>query len=212
MRCIGLTGGIASGKTSVARLLEAAGAIVLDADTIAHELMSPAGAAYQPVLDHFGTEILQANGEIDRLKLGTRVFSQPAELAQLNALVHPLVRQVLLQQVAAYRSRAQAAGQNWLLVLVIPLLYESDLAQLVDQVWVVYCPEAEQIRRLMQRNGLSTAEALLRIRAQWPIEEKKQRADQVIDNSGQLDATRNQVMKWLGECPWDPYLASVEQR
>lgn len=206
MHRIGLTGGIASGKSTVARLLQEAGALILDADTLAHEVMEPAGPAYAEVLAAFGPEILQPDGQIDRQKLGAHVFENPEALARLNACVHPHVHAALQAHSQRLAKAAAKAHKNWLLVSVIPLLYENQLASLFDKVLVAYCSESQQLQRLMQRNPLSETEARQRIAAQLPIETKKARADRVIDNSGTLEQTHNQVKKWLGEFSWDTYV------
>lgn len=206
MHRIGLTGGIASGKSTVAQLLQEAGALILDADILAHELMQPDGPAYAEVLTSFGPEILQPDGQIDRQKLGAHVFENPTALARLNACVHPHVHTALQERSQSLASAAAAAGKNWLLVNVIPLLYENALESMFDQVLVVYCHESQQVQRLMARNQLSENAARQRIAAQLPIESKKARADAVIDNSGTLEQTHNQVKKWLGEFSWDTYV------
>lgn len=202
---IGLTGGIASGKSSVAKILAEQGAIVLDADQIAHENMAPTGPAYSGIVAYFGSEILDSDGQINRPKLGAKVFQNPVALQQLNQLTHPLVRQVLLEKTQEFQAQEATREQNWLLILMIPLLFESDLAHLVDTTVVVYCPEETQLQRLMQRNGLNRNEAEQRLRAQMPLEEKVRRADRVIDNSHSLEQTRQHVMEWLGAYSWDPY-------
>lgn len=202
---IGLTGGIATGKSTVGALMAAAGAIVIDADTVAHAVMAPDGPAYAGVVAAFGTEILQPDGQIDRVRLGARVFSDEQARLQLNQLVHPAVLQSLQAEAARYRAEALAKGKNYLLVLMIPLLYETQLEELVDRIVVVYCPPAVQLERLMSRNGLSREAAQQRLDAQLPIDEKAARADHLIDNSLTPAITRQNVNEFLGECIWEPY-------
>ena len=205
---IGLTGGIASGKSAVARMLAEAGACVVDTDTLAHQLMAPGQPVYQAVVDAFGPEILALDGQIDRRILGARVFSHEADRLKLNQLVHPAVREGLRQAEAALRAQEAQQQKNFLLVLVIPLLYENNLAHLADQTIVVYCPEDVQKKRLMARNGFSAEEAEARIRSQLSIEIKAEKADEVIDNSQDLENTREQLNWILGELTWDRYTAS----
>lgn len=202
---IGLTGGIASGKSTVGDMLQAAGAIVLDADAIVHDLLSPRGAAYDRVVQAFGPEILDSDREIDRRRLGSLVFGDEAARLRLNGLVHPLVREALKAAEADYRRAEAEVGRNWLLVMMIPLLFESKLRDYVDLAVVVYCPEAMQLERLMSRNGFSEPEARARIHAQLSIEAKVELADKVIDNSRDLAWTRQEVQRILGELTWDPY-------
>lgn len=205
---LGLTGGIASGKSTAAELMRQAGAIVLDADAIAHQLLTADGAGYAPVLEAFGHDLLDDQGQIDRRKLGAQVFADDSARLRLNALIHPLVRQTLAAAVASYRQQETAAGKNWLLVLMIPLLFESGLTDTVDLTAVVYCPEPIQLQRLMQRNGFSETEARQRMAAQLPIDEKAQRADKIIDNSRGLAELRQEVQRILGELTWEAYAPS----
>ena len=156
-------------------------------------------------LSIFGVDILDHDGRINRKKLGAIVFASEEKLAALNQLTHPYVRQVLQEKTKIYQIAEETEHKNFLLVLMIPLLFESQLNYLVDQTMVVYCPKETQISRLIMRNHLSKAEAEQRIRAQWPIESKIQRADILINNSQSPDFTRQQVMEWLGEKKWDPY-------
>ncbi|HEY9843103.1 MAG TPA: dephospho-CoA kinase [Candidatus Obscuribacterales bacterium] len=202
---LGLTGGIASGKSTVALIMQEAGAIVLDADGIVHDLMARGGAAYDQVVAAFGKEILDAQGNIDRRRLGNQVFSDEKARLRLNEVVHPLVREELKAAEARYRQAETAQGRNWLLVMMIPLLFESKLTSYVDRTVLVYCPEQRQLERLMSRNGFSAAEAQMRIKAQLSIEAKVGLADEIIDNSRDLAWVRQEVNRVLGELIWDPY-------
>lgn len=194
-RVIGLTGGIGTGKSTVASMLEALGAVVIDSDAIVHELQAPGTPLLAEIVAAFGGEILRDDGSLDRARLGALVFSDPDARAKLNAIVHPAVGRESLRRLEA----ARASGAD-LVVLDIPLLYETRLhgtasrANLgVETVVVVYAPRELQIRRQVERNGYDRAEAERRVDAQIPIEEKRRRADHVIDNSGSLEATRGQV-------------------
>jgi dephospho-CoA kinase len=196
-RVIGLTGGIGTGKSTVARMLAELGAVVIDSDAIVHELQAPGQPLLAEIAAAFGPEILRADGSLDRAALGARVFADPESRARLNALVHPAVGRESLRRLAA----AQAAGAA-LVVLDIPLLFETrargtaSRANLgAETVVVVYAPRQLQIERQLARNGYDRAEAERRLAAQLPIDEKRALADHVIDNSGSLDATRDQVRK-----------------
>ncbi|GAV23562.1 dephospho-CoA kinase [Carboxydothermus pertinax] len=194
MPVIGLTGGIASGKSTVSKLLEEHGFIIIDADQIAREILNPGKPAYQKVIANFGREILKEDGQIDRIKLGKIVFSDPEKLALLNRLTHPEVGKEIRSQL----NQLKEAGIDRI-VLDIPLLFEAQMQDLVDIIWVVYVPEEEQIKRLMTRNGFTREEAIKRIRSQMPLDEKARLADVVIDNSGSLEKTREQIIAILQE-------------
>jgi dephospho-CoA kinase len=194
---IGLTGGIACGKTTVSRLLAGRGARIIDADIIAREVVRPGEDAWSLIIKRFGQGIVLGNEEIDRVKLGGIVFSNEQARLDLNAIVHPAVRR-RMKQLA---EEAQAEGVP-LIVLDIPLLYESKLEHMTEQVVVVYCKEDVQLERLMQRNGFTREEALRRIQAQMPLEEKIKRADYTINNNGTLTDTERQVDELIEQlCP-----------
>jgi dephospho-CoA kinase len=206
-RTIGLTGGIGSGKSTVARLLEKLGACVIDADAIVHELEGPGQPLTAEIAASFGPRVLRPDGAIDRETLGTLVFRDAAARLRLNQLVHPRVGGEIARRVQAARN----AGVP-VLVLDIPLLLEvrgqgpSARALLgLEAVVVVWVPLETQIARLMQRDGFPQEEALRRVSAQMPLDEKRKLADQVIDNSGALAETERQVRalwaKFLGEPP-----------
>ncbi|MEJ5310421.1 MAG: dephospho-CoA kinase [Anaerolineae bacterium] len=183
---IGLTGNIATGKSTVGRMLAELGAEVIDADRITHSVLAPDGAAYADVVAAFGVDILTPDGTIDRRKLGDIVFSDAEALAQLERLVHPPV-------IAEVRRRIAASVAPVVVVEAIKLL-ESGVADDYDAIWVTTCPETAQVERLMKSRHLTRAEALRRIHAQPPQAEKLARADVVIDTNGPLDATRAQVI------------------
>ncbi|MFU8886607.1 MAG: dephospho-CoA kinase [Cyanobacteriota bacterium] len=186
-RRIGLTGGIASGKSTVGRLLAARGLPVLDADGFAREALAPGSPGAQAVLARYGT--------LDRAALGRIVFADAAERQWLEQLVHPLVR----ARFAAELERLAAAP---VVVLMIPLLFEVGLEELCSEVWLVDCDEAQQLARLMARNGLSAAEARARIAAQWPLARKRTLADVVLNNRGTAEQLEGQLERaMLGPGP-----------
>ncbi|MCG3086147.1 dephospho-CoA kinase [Anoxybacillus kestanbolensis] len=191
---IGLTGGIASGKSTVAAMFRDLHIPVIDADEIAHRVTAIDGEAYQLIVETFGSEILDSNGAIDRRKLGAIVFHDEQKRKQLNAIVHPLVRKHMLQQKEQYARKGEKA-----VVLDIPLLFESNLEHLVDRILVVYVDEQIQLRRLCERNGFSFEEAWARIKSQMPLEQKRKKADAVIDNNGTIEQTKRQLYERLVE-------------
>jgi len=192
---VGLSGGIGTGKSSVARLFAEAGAVVIDADAIVHELQAPGTSLLAEIAEAFGPEVLRADGSLDRERLGSIVFRDPEARRRLGAIVHPKVGAEMLRRLEA----ARAAGAR-LVVLDIPLLFEGRKAGTgsaallgFDASVLAYAPEALQIERQIARDRCSRDEALRRIRAQLPIEEKRALADHVIDNSGALADTARQV-------------------
>jgi len=190
---IGLTGGIATGKSLVAAVLREAGLRVIDADRLAREAVVRGSPAFDAIIRRFGESVRGADGEIDRPRLARIVFSDPAARTALNAIVHPRVAErmdALLRDV-----QAEAPGEP--VVLEVPLLYETGLEAGLDAVIVVDLPEDLQLARLMARDRLSRAEALARMAAQMPLGEKRRRATAVIDNSGTPESTRGAVMEIL---------------
>ncbi|AEH46907.1 dephospho-CoA kinase [Parageobacillus thermoglucosidasius] len=185
---IGLTGGIASGKSTVTKMIRELGIPVIDADQIARDVVKMGEEAYNQIIQAFGQEILQEDGEIDRAKLGAIVFHNEQERKKLNAIVHPAVRQRMLAEKEAYVQKGAKT-----VVLDIPLLFESELTHLVDKTIVVYVDDDVQLERLMKRNGFSKEEALARIQAQMPLREKVKKADAVIDNNGTIEETKQQL-------------------
>jgi dephospho-CoA kinase len=179
-RRIGLTGGIASGKSSVGRLLEARGWPVLDADHYARDALAPNTAASQAVAKRFGATIGSA-ADLDRKALGRIVFSDPDERRWLEALIHPVVRERFQHELAELKTEP-------VVVLMIPLLFETGLEALCSEIWLVDCEPRQQLERLMLRSGLNEADAQARIAAQWPLSRKRPLADRVIDNRGTADA------------------------
>jgi len=188
-RSFGLTGGIASGKSTVARFLEAMGAKVIDADSVGHELLHPSNPVYNKVVSHFGREILNPSGEIDRGRLGSIVFSDLRKLSELTSIVHPGLIARVEERAAEFRSRhAQAV-----IIVDAALIYESGVADRFAKTLVAWCRPEQQIERLIAKTGISRGDALRRIASQISGEEKCRRADYVIDCSGSLAETRTQV-------------------
>ncbi|MBB6670995.1 dephospho-CoA kinase [Cohnella nanjingensis] len=192
---IGLTGGIATGKSTVARLLVERGAALVDADRIAREIVEPGQAPLAQIAAHFGPEVLLEDGTLDRRKLGRIVFADAAKRKELEAITHPAIRAVMRERVEAL----ERERPDRLVVADIPLLYESGLEALYEGIMVVYVPRDIQLQRLMARDGLTAEEADKRLSAQMDIEEKRRRADYVIDNRSGLDETAKQVERFCLE-------------
>jgi dephospho-CoA kinase len=183
---IGLTGNIATGKSTVARMLGDLGALVIDADKVAHRTMRPGTPVHAEIVDAFGLQVLTAGGDVDRKQLGDLVFADPKALARLEAIVHPATLRAIDHQVA----RASAE----VIVIEAIKLIESGLADRCDTVWVTTSRPEQQIARIVEGRGLSPGDARRRVEAQRPQEERVARADVVIDNAGSLSATREQVI------------------
>jgi dephospho-CoA kinase len=187
----GLTGGIATGKSTVAAIFEAAGARLIDADRIARDAVRKGAPAYHDTVAHFGEAVLQGDGEIDRKRLAAVIFNDPAEQRSLERIVHPQVKQEITRRLDRIRRETPDA----LVIVDVPLLFESGMDRGLAAAIVVYVPEQIQLERLMARDALTQPEALARIRAQMPIEKKKSLATLVIDNSGSLERTRDQTLE-----------------
>jgi dephospho-CoA kinase len=185
---LGLTGGIASGKSAVAAMLREFGFSVLDADSLAHKLIEPGQPAYNEVLQEFGQEVLAPGGRIDRAKLSAIVFQDRTKLDRLNAIVHPRVGEFVFRQFVEW----QRAGTRDAAFVEAALLIESGIHKKLDGLVVAWCEPEQQLQRLLDR-GLSEPEARRRIAAQLPVEEKLRLATEKIDCSGSLDETRRQV-------------------
>lgn len=186
MRIIGLTGGIACGKSTVSKALRALGAAIIDADALAHELSQPNAPIFNAYVERFGREIVTAGGTLDRAAIAARVFADPAVRAEVDAVTHPLICAAAEERLCAARAAEKRAA-----VLDVPLLFEAGWDTLADEVWVVALPAEEQLARLLARDKtMSEGEARARISAQMPLAEKCARADIVIDNSGTVEETR----------------------
>ena len=179
MRIIGLTGGIASGKSTVSRILQSMGAVAIDADAIAHELAEPGAPLYEAYITHWGAGILTPEGTLDRRKIGDIVFADEDERRWLDDVSHPLLYREVQRRLAALRT-----SDVQTVVLDAPLLFEAGWERLADETWVVVLPRYIQLRRLMARNHYTEEEALSRMESQLSQEEKMRRADVVIDNRG----------------------------
>jgi len=190
MKVIGLTGGIGSGKSSVAQFLAELGAVVLDTDELGHEALQPDTEAWREVVAVFGRQVLTSEGEVDRKKLGELVFANPEALLRLNRIVHPHIGKMVQAQLEQYRRQGVKV-----VVLEIPLLVETGGTALVDEVWVTVADEPAVLSRLEKRSGLSRQQSLARIRAQASNGERVQHADVVINNNGSLDELKAQVKK-----------------
>jgi len=186
----GLTGGIATGKSTVSCIFRQAGAFIIDADDIAHRSIRKGMTAWREVVTHFGHAILRSDGEINRPLLGSIIFKEEEKKQILNQIVHPHVRREIARQLAPIEKNHPRA----VIILDIPLLIEVGWHRDVQEVILVYAPEEIQLSRLMSRDGLSNEDALARIQAQMPIEEKKRHASIVIDNSGDLEITREKTL------------------
>jgi dephospho-CoA kinase len=191
---VGLTGGIASGKSTVARMLAEKGAVLIDFDELAHAVQEPEGSVWREIVRHFGEEILHEDRTIDRRKLGETVFADREKRELLNRLVHPAIFEEWQRRLAEIQVRRADA----IVVSDIPLLIEAGLKGMVDLVLLVYITPEKQIRRVMARDGFSREEAERRLAAQMPIEEKLRWADIVIRNGGSPEETRRVVSEvWM---------------
>lgn len=188
---IGLTGGVASGKSAVAAVLRARGAAIVDADTIARDVVRPGETAYRGIVEAFGPSVVAPDGALDRKALAARIFAEEAARRRLNALTHPHIRRRMADEAARLASSAETA----VIVFDIPLLLDTtdgrDLD--LDGIVVVYADSETRVRRLIARDGMPEDEARRRLAAQVPLEDKVKRADWVIDNSGTAEDTRAQV-------------------
>lgn len=193
MLIVGLTGGIATGKSTVAAMFAKMGIRRFDADSLAREAVEPGTAALQEIARTFGSAVIDDQGRLDRKKMAGIVFNDAGKRKQLEGIIHPRVRLLLEERLAA----ARRAG-DCLVLVEVPLLYETNFQRFVDKVIVVRVSEQQQLMRLRQRDGLSLAEAKRRIAAQMPLEEKAALADYVIDNDGTLAETEKQARQILG--------------
>ncbi|MGO0078292.1 dephospho-CoA kinase [Streptococcus suis] len=192
-KVIGITGGIASGKSTVTAFLREQGYPVIDADAVVHELQAKGGKLYQVLLKGFGQDILSADGNLDRVKLGQAVFADSKLRARLSDLQNQIIRQELLDRRDALKQTEDVIFMD------IPLLYEADYSGEVDEVWLVYVDREQQLERLMKRNGYSAQDAENRLAAQLSLVEKRRKAQVVIDNRGAVEATLVQVARLLEE-------------
>ncbi|HHX10643.1 MAG TPA: dephospho-CoA kinase [Firmicutes bacterium] len=190
---LGLTGGIATGKSTVSRHLRRLGAYVIDADKVAHQVTMPGTPGYLKVVERFGGEVVTPEGALDRKALGRIVFGDREALSALNSIVHPLVIEETHNMLDGLDRCFAGRGARACVVLDVPLLFEAGIDRICDEIWVVAVDLELQIKRLRERDGYSREEALSRIRSQMPLEEKTACADVVIDNSGSIEHTQRIV-------------------
>ena len=191
VRIIGLTGGIASGKSTVTSYLREKGYPVIDADRVVHDLQAPGGELYQALVEHFGTEILLDTGDLNRPALAERIFSSQKEIAWSNRIQGNIIRKAL------ERERDRLVASEEIFFMDIPLLIEQGYLDWFDQVWLVYVTEDTQLQRLMERNALTEVQARDRLVAQMSLEEKKALVDLVIDNNSKRDHLYQQIDRGL---------------
>lgn len=190
---LGVTGGIASGKSAVCQTLTALGAEVIDADAIARELTAPRGRALPEIRRAFGDNVFLADDTLDRSALAARVFGNEEALLALNAITHPLVRNEMQRRVAA--------SDKQVVALDVPLLFETGMEDMANIVWCCVCPVETQIARAMARDGMTRAQALKRIASQLPTQRKAELSDAVIDTSGDIETTQEQVRALYARLP-----------
>lgn len=194
-RIIGLTGGIATGKTTVADYLATQYALpILDADDYAREAVQPGRPILRQICDRIGPDILKADGTLDRQRLGDLIFSDPEERRWLEGKIHPFVCDRIHHNLQLY-------PQEPIIVLVIPLLFEAQMTHLVSEIWVVYCPLEQQKQRLMARNQITLKQAEARINSQMPLTDKMSQATTVLDNSRDTATLLQQVDQAIKTAP-----------
>ena len=202
MVVIGVTGGLGTGKSTVARMFGELGAVVIDADNVAHEVMEPKCLAWRAIVRRFGKDVLNDDETINRKALGERAFREPQARRQLEAIIHPRVLRRVKQQLHRLTRNRRIRA----VVLDVPLLLETQSESWVDAVVVVTAPPEVQRQRLMKR-GMSEADAAARLAAQWDLRAKVAVADYVVDNAGGLEQTRRQVRRL-----WNQLLATKRRR
>ena len=194
MRVIGLTGGIASGKTTVSNLFKISGVPVIDADLVARQVVEKGTVGLSALVNRFGEAILNTDGTLNRTELGKRMFSEEAIRSEVNDILQPLIRQEITSRIQAYKDQGKA-----LIVLDVPLLFEMHYDNLCDDIIVVAVSVETQIARMEKRNGYTREEALERIQSQMPLDEKVKRATIVWSNEGTLQELEQKVHQWLLE-------------
>jgi len=199
VRAIGLTGGIATGKTAISNYLgDVCGFPILDADIYAREAVQPGSPILDSIVERYGASILLPDGNLNRTELGNIIFCNAAERQWLEQQIHPYVRRRFVEATQNCIAAQNPVSPNTLtVVLVVPLLFEANMTDLCTEIWVVYCSPEVQLERLMQRDGLNCDRATARISAQMPLAQKCQQADVVLDNSSTLDSLFLQVDKQL---------------
>jgi dephospho-CoA kinase len=202
MKVVGLTGGIASGKSFVAEILTSYGAVIIDADMLSREVVAPGEPSYYSVIRTFGQGILRADGSLDRKALGRIVFSDAAARRLLEEIIHPAVAERAARRIAEERLKGSSV-----VFYMVPLLFEAGLASMMDEIWVVSVDGETELARLVKRDGIDREEALRKMAAQMPMVEKVARADVVIDNS----ATPAETERRVGH-EWEKLLERLEKR
>ncbi len=192
---VGLTGGIACGKSTVAEMFVRLGAYLIDFDKLAHEVQEPGGAAWQGIVDHFGCDILGQDKKIDRNKLAAIVFSYPEKLKELNNIIHPC----LYEEWGSRLEKIKTSDSHAIILSDTPLLFEEQMQRMFDLTILVLIPPEEQICRLIARNGLTRDEAQKRLKSQMPINDKVALADIAIDNRGTIKETEKKVKEIWNE-------------
>jgi dephospho-CoA kinase len=200
VKVIGLTGGIASGKSLVAGMLEKSGAVVIDADRLAREAVTPGAPSYEAIIKEFGAKILNPDRTIDRKTLGTIVFADPMARKLLEQITHPAIRNLAENRLAEERRKGTEVA-----FYMVPLLIEAELMSCVDEVWIVYVDEKTQLERLKKRDCIDQDEALRKIKAQMPLAEKLKFGKRIINNSGTVEETGKQVKVF-----WEELLSRIQ--
>ncbi|MBQ8200511.1 MAG: dephospho-CoA kinase [Clostridia bacterium] len=190
MKIIGLTGGIACGKSTISLTLRELGAVIIDGDVLSRELTQTDGAALPAIRAHFGNEVFHTDGTLNRRALGSVIFSDAVARAALDGIMQPLLRELILRRI----DEARQSGAD-VCILDMPLLYEKELDMLCDRVWCAWIPRETQLQRLMARDGFTLQEAENRLASQLPADEKAAKADVVIDTSGSIQYTKDCILR-----------------
>ncbi|NLB90300.1 MAG: dephospho-CoA kinase [Clostridiales bacterium] len=188
MKVLGVTGGIATGKSNITKLFVMWGIPVVDADEISRQLTKEKGKALPFIQEAFGEKVFDAQGRLNRKALGEVVFSNPEEKEKLENILHPFIEQEMKRQLEILEAKGVRVA-----VIDVPLLFEAGMSGLADEIWLTYAPVEEQVRRLEKRNGLTQLQAMERITSQWPFEKKKLLADEIIDTTGPKEETAKRV-------------------
>ncbi|MCR5177237.1 MAG: dephospho-CoA kinase [Anaerovibrio sp.] len=190
MKIIGLTGGIASGKSTVSGIISEAGYTVIDCDRIAWKLSEPDRDIWQLYYKRYGDSVINEDRSLNRQAVAKRVFGNAEELRQINSIVHPIIEREMLAGI----KKAEKNGEN-IIFLDVPLLFEAGFAKMTDEIWLVYVPFEIQLKRLIERNGYDKDEAISRIHSQMDLDKKRALADIIINNDGDIESLRRQVIE-----------------
>lgn len=204
MRIIGLTGGIASGKSTVSEELQRLGAAIVDADKVAWQLAAPHQPIWQAYVLRYGKSVINDDDSLNRQAVAERVFSNKDELKWMNEMAHPLIRAEMFRQIDDLRQK-EKDGDNTVVILDVPLLFEGGWQSMTDETWLVYTSEQNQIARLKLRNGIEEAEARKRIASQMSLSEKKKLADFTISNNG----TKDELLEKIRTL-WEQRIVSID--